>query len=609
MQKISEVLKNLDASIASKNYSQSIACLNIFFEQINRNYGGFTSDFIDIPSMGFKGKQFEYLANLLATSITNLFIQPDFQLNQNDFYRLLLNHRNFAFIFGATAFKNADHILRALEFNKHTAQKDKIDYAIFYKACLLYSLDSNFAFNFNETLKLDPRLAVSLGISLIASPVAASQEASYKRDIILQWLPYSMQMITDIRILPITRMHDAYMNCSYSDIRTKHALKKEINRLLKGHMETLLIRDPIPPTLPSKNDKPVIFVILEWFTENHSIFRTHSRSIVSLKESFKVIGIGYPKFTDKVTQKIFDAFYELPSFDMDLNFAKEAVRLANEHQPCAIYYPSMGMSLHTIYLSNLRLAKVQMIALGHPATTHCPSIDYVLVEEDYIGSTQCFEEKVVALPKDSLPYIPPNTSAYQLNDQPKNIKKSGIVKVAIALSILKINFNFLILCKRIAEEAEFRVEFHFMMGSAIGFIYPYAKNMILDVLPDAKVHPQLPYELYFSKIRECDLFINPFPFGNTNGLVDTVKAYLPGICFTGPEVHTHIDEGLFKRLGLPDWTITNTIDAYVEATLKLINDPALRQNLTDEIKRIDPDTILFSGDPKKFHDVVRNLII
>ncbi len=42
-------------------------------------------------------------------------------------------------------------------------------------------------------------------------------------------------------------------------------------------------------------------------------------------------------------------------------------------------------------------------------------------------------------------------------------------------------------------------------------------------------------------------------------------AWFSYVCKTGPEVHEHIDEGLFKRLGLPNWLITQTAEEYVTA--------------------------------------------
>ena len=37
----------------------------------------------------------------------------------------------------------------------------------------------------------------------------------------------------------------------------------------------------------------------------------------------------------------------------------------------------------------------------------------------------------------------------------------------------------------------------------------------------------------------------------------------------GDEVHEHIDEGLFKRLGLPEWLIADTRETYIECALRL----------------------------------------
>ena len=48
--------------------------------------------------------------------------------------------------------------------------------------------------------------------------------------------------------------------------------------------------------------------------------------------------------------------------------------------------PSIGMDLTAIFASNTRFAPVQVIALGHPATTHSDFIEYVIVEDDYVGS-------------------------------------------------------------------------------------------------------------------------------------------------------------------------------------------------------------------------------
>ena len=71
--------------------------------------------------------------------------------------------------------------------------------------------------------------------------------------------------------------------------------------------------------------------------------------------------------------------------------------------------------------------------------------------------------------------------------------------------------------------------------------------MICAQVPNAIVHKSAPNAVYMANINDCDMFANPFPFGNTNGIVDTVYCGLPGVCLIGDEVHEHIDKGMFTR--------------------------------------------------------------
>jgi predicted O-linked N-acetylglucosamine transferase (SPINDLY family) len=99
-------------------------------------------------------------------------------------------------------------------------------------------------------------------------------------------------------------------------------------------------------------------------------------------------------------------------------------------------------------------------------------------------------------------------------------------------------------------------------------------------------------------VTSCDLFLNAFPFGNTNGIVDTVAAGMVGICKTGPEVHEHIDEGIFRRLGFPEWLVTKTDSEYVAAARRLIDESSERQRLSRELAGPAAVQKLFRGHPE-----------
>ena len=98
---------------------------------------------------------------------------------------------------------------------------------------------------------------------------------------------------------------------------------------------------------------------------------------------------------------------------------------------------------------------------------------------------------------------------------------------------------------------------------------------------NAFVYAQLPYDRYLQLIHHCDLVLNPFPFGNTNGVVDAVWAGRLGVCLQGAEVFEAIDPALFRRLGWPEWLIATDREAYVQAACRLIENPGLRQELQE----------------------------
>ena len=107
----------------------------------------------------------------------------------------------------------------------------------------------------------------------------------------------------------------------------------------------------------------------------------------------------------------------------------------------------------------------------------------------------------------------------------------------------------------------------------------------------------MPYEDYLARLRGCDLFLDPFPYGNTNGIVDTVSQGLPGVCMTGREVHERLDAALFRRLRLPEWLIAADAGQYERAAIGLIDDARGRAALTAMILGNGGADALFQGRP------------
>jgi hypothetical protein len=349
----------------------------------------------------------------------------------------------------------------------------------------------------------------------------------------------------------------------------------------------------------AEGEKPTMLVALEWFSGAHSIYRTHSASIRAARDRFRVVGVGLPELVDTLGREVFDEF--VPITGDPVRFVRD---LAERLRPDLVYYPAFGMFPSSIFLTNLRLAPIQIVSYGHPATSKSPLIDYFVLPEDWVGDPACFSEQLLPLPKEAMPFVP---SAATIMVEPLLREAPETLRIAVAATPMKLNPGFIKSLARIQAASPRPMQFHFFMGLSRGLVYLEARQFIEAHLPDAMIHTHLPYSQYMAKLNECDMYVNPFPFGNTNGIVDVTSIGLVGVCRTGPEVLEHIDEAMFHRLGLPEWLIAHNEDEYVEATLKLIQDDKTRLSLRRGLLKRNAVEVFYEGDPSLFGKALSTL--
>ncbi len=182
---------------------------------------------------------------------------------------------------------------------------------------------------------------VRLFFALLSGRALPTPAAHQKREQLPARLPERLKEIDSLAFLPQKVLHDVYMHCSYADLPEKHRIKQQINRLTARALEQTYT-DCLPVRAPEAGrHKPVLAVVLEWFTCQHSIYRTHSTSMRALREHFHLLGIAQPGATDEITRTVFDEFYELSAG----NAVGDAIHYLSEVRPDVIYYPSVGMFL------------------------------------------------------------------------------------------------------------------------------------------------------------------------------------------------------------------------------------------------------------------------
>jgi len=597
-----------EQEVAAKNYEAACVELLDILSKIDTNFGGVEGIEIDYPSQlndELVQDKIKHFCTRVAVAMSELFSDPKLDISEGGAQRFFTLQRWINMIFASSPFVNADHVLQT--YNRNPDKTNLSDFHLdnarssLIKFCILYLPESNINVNLDALWNLDPELCASLCFALQSPRFIGTDQSFSKRGTLLQWFPEKLATIENLNNVPSAISHDVYMHCSYDIAENKHWVKKALNQVIRRHLLEGGWTDRDVTKLGERNGKPVMVVLLEHFHSSHSIYRTHSTSMIAARERFYLIGVGNDA-VDEAGKAVFDEFHVLEG--NNVVFKLDHLKAICEKNGAAVFYmPSIGMDLTAIFASNIRLAPVQVIALGHPATTHSDFIEYVIVEDDYVGSEKCFSEQLLRLPKDALPYVPsalaPQHVEYRLRENPE------VVNIGIASTTMKLNPYFLAALKAIRDRANVKVHFHFALGQSSGVTHPYVERFIKSYLGnDATAHPHVPYDQYLRILHNCDMMVNPFPFGNTNGIIDMVTLGLVGVCKTGAEVHEHIDEGLFKRLGLPEWLIANTVDEYVERAIRLAENHQERLALRRHIIENNGLQTLFTGDPSPMGKVL-----
>ncbi|MGY4674302.1 UDP-glucose:protein N-beta-glucosyltransferase [Ursidibacter arcticus] len=590
-------LHRFEKEVAAKNYETASRELLKILEKLNSNFGGISGIECKVPHQlaNLEQEKIVLFCTRMADAITRLFSDPKLEISESGAVRFLTLQRWISLIFASSPYVNADHILQT--YNKNDSLDDGLrldgSKATLIKFCILFLPESNVNVNLNVIWEANRELCAALCFALQSPRFIGTETSFNKRKAILQWFPSKLAEFDSLSNLPSGISHDVYMHCSYDLAANKHDVKKSLNKVIRSHLLDGGWTDREITKIGKRNGKPVMVVLLEHFNASHSIYRTHSTSMVAARKHFHLIGMG-SEAVDQAGREVFDEFHVTKGDNIfeKLAFIRD---ICSKNKAAVFYMPSIGMDLTTIFASNTRMAPIQAIALGHPATTHSDFIEYVVVEDDYVGSEDCFSETLIRLPKDALPYVPsslaPEKVDYKLRENPE------VVNIGIASTTMKLNPHFLQACKDIRDRAKVKVHFHFALGQSTGITHPYVQKFIRTYLgDDATAHSHLPYTQYLAVLNNCDMMVNPFPFGNTNGIIDMVTLGLVGICKTGPEVHEHIDEGLFGRLGLPKWLVADTVEEYIERAVRLAENHTERLELRRHIIENNGLKKLFTGN-------------
>ena len=530
------------------------------------------------------------LYSRLSSAIVAMLADPMFQFSTQGWAMFAANHPVMQAIFECSIFDTSENLVPALISNpeERDARKYKFDDSrSLAKFLLTYCLNGQTELNFDELFNKAAATTLPLWLGMLAHHVCLHPNSHERREALVDTGHYFDKLALPDGLLAATS--DAYMYCSYLTRRDKHKLKDTFGRMLRNMIEKIIAapteKEITTRRLAWKDHKPTILIPLEWFNSFHAMYRCYAPAISQLRPYFRLVAAIKEKDIDAKARESFDDFLWIPDDNVELD--KLVVRIT-ELSPDMIFYPSIGMALWWVALSQIRLAPIQIMGLGHPASSHSPVIDYVLADRGMINDPALFTERVLEVPENSFRFS--SRTDATIPEPYVRAVEDDVIRIAVPSMVVKITVPFLQMCRQIAGRvAPRKLEFHFF-PNVLGIWRFQAKRQLERWLPGCVVHHRYEYQPYLNILAKCDLHFSTFPFGGTNSLVDSMMCGVPILAMVGDHVHERCDSWALNRAGLGPLVSTSTQD-YEDLAVDLIKDDERRESWRQHLRSTDIDGI------------------
>ena len=389
---------------------------------------------------------------------------------------------------------------------------------------------------------------------------------------------------------------------TYINSAEDHIFKLKFNEMVQSTLSNVqIISEPEP--------KHIAVATSKWFN-NSAVYKCLCKFVETLKPEYKLTLIHLGKSREDLETSIFDNVINIEFDDGALSLSSLQANTFN-----LIYYPDIGMDYEGKFLSNLRIAPIQVMGYGHPVSTFGSKIDYFItgqtVEHPDLAEKN-FTERMVLIPGMGVHPVYPSYVP-QAGTKPRwHEETSGKIILNCSWGSRKINYPLLQTLIKIQENSEKNLLFRFFPGTGISLMNAFlpVKKDLENIFGKESVSliPQVPYDLYMDLLSVGNFSIDAFPFGGFNTVIDSLMCNLPVITWEGDRSFNRIASAFMRQMGL-DECIARNEQEYVEKAVELINCESSRIKLSRKIQSLDLKSLAFDKEqPKYFKKAIDFLI-
>jgi predicted O-linked N-acetylglucosamine transferase (SPINDLY family) len=526
-----------------------------------------------------------------VTVITKLFCHPRYSPSEEIISTFLSYKFVIEWLFTISVWKNTDAIIEHLGLAqvdrfgqiKVNTNRKKVTVLL-----ALICLSSKFRLPWKLLFKANPAIALSSYIGLVTQSIPAlSQESNAGFNYLLESakdLPmFDLPVVEDLG-----KLNYGFFNCSYATSPNKYAFKKWLTSLISYNLPQWLdqdVKEYIANIKPLKSkEKLKVVVMLERYSTNHAMHRCYHAMFENLAKKYELVAFCDEKKMENSSLNIFENVIELK----DVFSINENTALIAKEQPDIIFYPSIGMKFWGIYLSQLRLAPLQVMMGGHPSSSFSPEIDYFLLSGHSFSLPQLqeFINEPIITSDEPIEKAQVHTMHNQLtpefiDEHSHYLTSDSEVRVAINGILTKVTNNIVNICKQIQLKSSKKVTFVFFSNHQQNQLaYLAAKKQLSRELKHFELECFVDYLSYMKIISDCHFLLPTLPFGGSNSNVDTMVLIKPKLFIRGnSHIYTRTDQWNWQLVELDNELGCDSEDELIRKSLQLVEDSSYRHDL------------------------------
>ncbi|MDR3210417.1 MAG: hypothetical protein LBU79_00680 [Planctomycetota bacterium] len=374
-----------------------------------------------------------------------------------------------------------------------------------------------------------------------------------------------------------------YFRCTYVDNMNDRKLKRNFNASVRKFCSDIKINNrPNPRSLA---------VVTSYWNQSHAVYRAFGPYLAELAKHYDLTLVNLTERQPHPPDtSLFKRTIDIVSQGTMINVSGI---VDNDFQ--AAYYPDVGMSPQSLYLSNLRIAPIQAMSTGHPVSSTSQVMDYFIsgsTVETASNPEDNYDERLVLLPGLS---VHPAKPVYSRHNPPP---ESQFI-INCPWMHMKNNLPMARNLRKVADMASRPIVFNIFPGcgattncSFMSTIQDYSQ-----VLPPDKysIVPDLPYERYMLKLEAGRFALHSYPFGGGTTAVDSLFLGKPLVVLRGRHEYNRYSAAILERLGLTE-LIADNQEEWLEIVLRLINNPDYLDEITQRVEALDLDNAIFRLD-------------